>query len=135
MEWSSVDCAAPLRAIDRVLRLEPEGIVTRKMVTNDEPFFLGHYPGNPIYPGVFILETVHQSVRVYAERFHGRVRLAEAKSTRFLAPLRPGDVLECDCRCQVIAGGALQVNATCRREDVTAATLKLVYAVTGRAER
>ena len=55
----------PFIMIDRVLELEPrKRIVTLKNVTINEPFFQGHFPDNPIMPGVLILEAMAQSAGV-----------------------------------------------------------------------
>ncbi len=55
----------PFIMIDRVLELEPEcRIVTLKNVTINEPHFQGHFPDNPIMPGVLILEAMAQSAGV-----------------------------------------------------------------------
>lgn len=55
----------PFVMVDRVVELEPgHRIVTIKNVTINEPFFQGHFPGNPIMPGVLILEAMAQSAGV-----------------------------------------------------------------------
>ncbi len=55
----------PFIMIDRVLELEPgQRIVTLKNVTINEPYFQGHFPGDPIMPGVLILEAMAQSAGV-----------------------------------------------------------------------
>ena len=55
----------PFVMVDRVVELEPgHRIVTLKNVTINEPFFQGHFPGNPIMPGVLILEAMAQSAGV-----------------------------------------------------------------------
>src|SRR5437868_14824911 len=52
----------PLLLIDRVLELErKQRIVAIKNVTINEPFFLGHFPGLPIMPGVLIFEAISQA--------------------------------------------------------------------------
>ncbi|MBW2668403.1 MAG: 3-hydroxyacyl-[acyl-carrier-protein] dehydratase FabZ, partial [Deltaproteobacteria bacterium] len=49
----------PFIMIDRILELVPdEKIVALKNVTINEPFFQGHFPGNPIMPGVLIIEAM-----------------------------------------------------------------------------
>jgi 3-hydroxyacyl-[acyl-carrier-protein] dehydratase len=121
--------AAPLRAVDRVLRLDESGITTRKAVAGNEPFFPGHYPDYFIYPGVFIIEAVQQAAQIYARRHVGQVKLVEVRSARFLSALLPGAVLDCDCKCTLLPEGKLRVDATCRHGEVTAATVKLVYQV------
>ncbi len=55
----------PFIMIDRVLELEPgRRIVTLKNVTINEPYFQGHFPDDPIMPGVLILEAMAQSAGV-----------------------------------------------------------------------
>jgi beta-hydroxyacyl-ACP dehydratase FabZ len=57
----------PFILIDRVLELEPGNrIVTLKNVTINEPYFQGHFPDNPVMPGVLILEAMAQSAGVLA---------------------------------------------------------------------
>ena len=52
----------PLLLIDRVLELKrKERIVAIKNVTINEPFFVGHFPGLPIMPGVLIVEAIAQA--------------------------------------------------------------------------
>jgi len=58
----------PFLLVDRILRLEPgvdiQGV---KNVTFNEPFFQGHFPGEPIMPGVLILEALAQTGIIFAK--------------------------------------------------------------------
>jgi 3-hydroxyacyl-[acyl-carrier-protein] dehydratase len=121
--------AAPLFALDEVVRADEGGIVTRKAVSSDEPFFAGHFPGRPVFPGVFIFEAVHQAAKYYATSQHGReADLAEIRSLRFLYPVQPGDTLECECGCTLTEGGRrMSVTATCRCGTRKVAQFKLIY--------
>lgn len=57
----------PMLLVDRVETLIPgEKIVAIKAVTINEPFFTGHFPGNPIMPGVLIVEALAQAAGVLA---------------------------------------------------------------------
>ena len=47
--------------IDKIIRATDTEIVTLKNVSNNEPYFQGHFPGNPIMPGVLILEAMIQT--------------------------------------------------------------------------
>ena len=80
----------PFLLVDRITECEP-GVKAAgiKCVTMNEPFFVGHFPGNPIMPGVLILEALAQTGAVAA--FGG------VKNARFKQPVRPGDVLELSC--------------------------------------
>jgi beta-hydroxyacyl-ACP dehydratase FabZ len=52
----------PMLLVDRVLEIDTEAIsiVAQKNVTHNEPFFVGHFPGKPIMPGVLIIEAMAQ---------------------------------------------------------------------------
>ncbi|UCG09243.1 MAG: 3-hydroxyacyl-ACP dehydratase FabZ [Desulfobacterales bacterium] len=90
----------PFILIDRVLELVPgEKIVALKNVTMNEPFFQGHFPGNPVMPGVLIIEAMAQAGGVLAlesmssER-HGRpIYFMGMDKVRFRKPVVPGDQL------------------------------------------
>lgn len=122
--------AVPLLALDQIESINNAGIKTRKAVSADEPYFIGHFPNCPIFPGVFIIEAVHQAVIHYAANYCGRVRMIEIRSVRFLSPVAPGDLLECDCRCAVRSeDGLLQVKATCYCGSRRVASVNLAYCI------
>ena len=55
----------PFLLVDRVLEMElGKSIVAYKNVTNNEPFFEGHFPDNPIMPGVLIIEAIAQAAGI-----------------------------------------------------------------------
>ena len=72
-----------------------------KCVSMNEPFFPGHFPGQPIMPGVLILEALAQTGAVAALSLpENRGKLAVfggVKNCRFKKPVTPGDVLELSC--------------------------------------
>jgi len=88
----------PFLLIDRVLELEPgKRIVGVKNVSGNEPFFQGHFPGNPIMPGVLIVEALAQagSVLLLSQpEERGKLPLfAGIDGLRFRRPVVPGDQL------------------------------------------
>ncbi|MFM2314705.1 MAG: hypothetical protein RLZZ04_3981 [Cyanobacteriota bacterium] len=124
------DYAAPLKAFDRVVKMDESGIITQKLISISEPFFLGHYPDNPVYPGVFIIESVQQTVKHYAAKHYGLARLVEIVSVRFLKPVLPGHLLEtrCDCIWQP-DNRCLKVKAICYSHDSKVAELKINFCI------
>ena len=92
----------PFLLVDRIVECEPgrsaKGV---KCVSMNEPFFPGHFPGQPIMPGVLILEALAQTGAVAALSLpENRGRLAVfggVKNCRFKKPVTPGDVLELSC--------------------------------------
>ncbi|HET6289898.1 MAG TPA: 3-hydroxyacyl-ACP dehydratase [Amycolatopsis sp.] len=83
--------AAPLRAVD-TLDVRHQGddleLVARITVDGKEPNLRGHFPGQAVYPGVFVIETLEQAMREAAN-----ARLRTVRSVRFLAPLLDGDLM------------------------------------------
>ena len=88
----------PFILIDRVLELVPgEEVVALKNVTINETFFQGHFPGNPIMPGVLIIEAMAQAGGVLViesmppERHGQPVYFMAMDKVRFRKPVVPGD--------------------------------------------
>jgi 3-hydroxyacyl-[acyl-carrier-protein] dehydratase len=121
------DYAVPLLALDQIVSISDVGITTRKVLSSDEPYFMGHFPKFPIFPGIFIVEAVHQAVVYYAVNYFGRVKMIEIRAVRFFSPVVPGDLLECDCQCAAISEELLQVKATCRCGERRVASVNLIY--------
>ena len=89
----------PFLMVDQVLEFEPGiGIKALKNVTINEPFFQGHFPGNPIMPGVMILEAMVQAgalllCEMLPQDQHGRICFSGVDNARFRAPVVPGNQL------------------------------------------
>jgi len=88
----------PFLLVDRVLEIE-DGVraVGVKNVTMNEPFFVGHFPGRPIMPGVLIVEALAQVGAVALLRLPEHagklVYFAGIDTMRFKKPVTPGDTL------------------------------------------
>lgn len=88
----------PVLLVDRVLELSEDEVVAEKLVSANEPYFQGHFPGRPIMPGVLILESLAQAaaiaVRASSSGLADKVPvLAGINRARFRKPVRPGDIL------------------------------------------
>lgn len=89
----------PISFVDRVDEIIPgEKVVARKNVTINEEFFVGHFPGNPIMPGVLQVETMAQvgSIPLLSQPdFKNKIAyLAGLNNVKFRKNVVPGDVLE-----------------------------------------
>ncbi|HEY3368928.1 MAG TPA: 3-hydroxyacyl-ACP dehydratase FabZ [Symbiobacteriaceae bacterium] len=88
----------PILMVDRVLEMEPgKRVVGIKNISANEPVFQGHYPGNPIFPGVLIIEAMAQAGAValmslpeYASK---TPIFAGIDDCKFKRPVLPGDQL------------------------------------------
>lgn len=90
----------PFIMIDRILELVPgDKVVALKNVTINEPFFQGHFPGNPIMPGVLIIEAMGQAGAVLAaeslpeEEQGSLIYFMGMNKVKFRQPVVPGDQL------------------------------------------
>ena len=118
----------PFLMIDRVLEIEGnQRAVAVKNVSINEPFFQGHYPGEPIMPGVLILEAMAQlSGILLSQRLEHTGKVAVLLSidrAKMRRPVRPGDqlILQAEalhvrsrtghCKCQAMVGGELAAEA------------------------
>jgi 3-hydroxyacyl-[acyl-carrier-protein] dehydratase len=86
----------PFRFVDAVDAIEPGvSLQARYRVTGEEPFLTGHFPGNPVFPGVLQLEALAQAgaIAVLADaRYAGKLPLlGGVEDVRFRRIIRPGD--------------------------------------------
>lgn len=89
----------PFLMVDRITEYDDSHVIGYKNVSINEPFFQGHFPGDPIMPGVLILESMGQvasvmvAVRLGREQSGKIAFLAGIDKARFRKPVRPGDRL------------------------------------------
>ncbi len=91
----------PFLLVDRILELkEGEYVKALKNVTFNEPYFVGHFPGEPVMPGVLIIEALAQAGAIIAlcgmseeERRNRLAFFGGIEKARFKRPVRPGDQL------------------------------------------
>jgi UDP-N-acetylglucosamine acyltransferase len=89
----------PFLLIDKVEILEKEkSAVGYKFVSGNEDFFKGHFPGNPIMPGVLVIESMAQTACVlylFRPDLQGKFAyFMSIEKTKFRKPVRPGNLLE-----------------------------------------
>lgn len=87
----------PLLLVDRVLEMDPgKRLVAIKNVTINEPFFIGHFPGQPVMPGVLLVEGMAQAgglllLHDLPDRDRKLLYFASIENARFRRPVVPGD--------------------------------------------
>lgn len=91
----------PMLLVDRVTELElGKRISAYKNITFNEPCFMGHFPGKPIFPGVLILEALAQAAGILGFKTVGNsddlYLYAGIDKARFKLPVTPGDRMDLD---------------------------------------
>jgi len=125
----------PFLLVDRIIELE-EGkrAVGIKNVTANEPFFQGHFPDNPIMPGVLIVEALAQVAGIAVmnvEEFKGKLGLfAGIDKCRFKKVVRPGDQLILEVSIESIRMGLVKAKGVAKVREEIAATAELMFVMT-----
>jgi 3-hydroxyacyl-[acyl-carrier-protein] dehydratase len=110
----------PFLLIDRVINIEPgKSLTALKNVTINEPFFMGHFPQQPVMPGVLILEALAQAACVLAFKTNGGdpkahefYLFAAIDKARFRRPVIPGDQLQLQVDVLRVRQSVLKVQGT-----------------------
>jgi beta-hydroxyacyl-ACP dehydratase FabZ len=130
----------PFLLVDRILSMElGQHIVGLKNVTVNEPFFSGHFPNNPIMPGVLIVEAMAQVAGILAllttpeNLGNQNIFLMSLDKVRFRRPVVPGDQLILDLK--VLRGGKkfFKMEGKATVDDTLVAEAELV-AMVGKQE-
>lgn len=89
---------APFRFVDHASYSDEDGLIRSSCrYVGDEAFFAGHFPDEPIVPGVILIESMAQSCRAWLNWRLGRKAggfIASVERAKLIKPVRPGDVVE-----------------------------------------
>lgn len=106
------------RFLDRLLALEPgtSGVAEYRL-RGDEPFLRGHFPGEPLLPGVLLLEAAAQLSGVVAQTDPAHpplagLKLTAVRSAKILGAARPGETVTIHARVLARMGHLIQAQAT-----------------------
>jgi len=125
----------PFVLIDRVVETRGnEELTAIKNVTLNEPYFQGHFPGNPVMPGVLQLEAMAQAAGILMLRqVDGEDKLAlfmSADKVKFRSAVKPGDQLQIDVKILKARGKKIVcAQAECKVAGKTVSSAELMFAV------
>lgn len=129
----------PFLLVDKVTEYEP-GIKGKgyKNITANEPFFQGHFPGNPIMPGVLIVEAMAQLgcvVMLLKEENKGKIGLfAGIEGVRFKRPVIPGDKLDFQVELIKMKGPIGRFKGLATVEGQLACEAEVIFAIVPKPE-
>jgi 3-hydroxyacyl-[acyl-carrier-protein] dehydratase len=128
----------PFLLVDRVVAMQRQPEKRLRAIKNisiNEPFFIGHFPGNPVMPGVLIVEAMAQTAGMLAHldaEFEGRKGelyfLVKVDNARFTRTVVPGDQLEMDVEQKRIVRGMGQYFCEASVEGQKVASCELLCA-------
>lgn len=124
----------PFLLIDTIEELDP-GVraLGKKCVSMNEPYFQGHFPGNPVMPGVLIIEALAQvgAVAILSqEEWKGRTAyFAGIDKAKFRQKVMPGDELMLEMEIIKVKGPVGVGKATATVNGKVAATAELTFAI------
>ncbi len=128
----------PFLLIDKVLEFSAnESVTTLKNITVNEAQFQGHFPGKPIFPGVYIIENMAQSSAFLLAKSAGGVDkskvyfLGRVNKVSFKNPVIPGDQLITTIKVEKLFGSSAMVSAVSKVDDKTVAKGELMFGMSG----
>lgn len=104
------------RFVDELVELVPgQSATARWTLKGDEPFLTGHFPGQPILPGVIMIESLAQLGGVLAQSDRGdhplkNLRLTAVRQFKILGSIPPGQTLTLHARRDAVMSGLVQVS-------------------------
>jgi 3-hydroxyacyl-[acyl-carrier-protein] dehydratase len=129
----------PMLLVDRVLSYVPgKHIVALKNVTINEPYFVGHFPGKPVMPGVLIIEAMAQSsailvVKTMGQEMHGKiVYFMSINEAKFRRPVTPGDTLHFHISTLQGHGSVWKMKCEARVDDIKVAEAIVTAKIMGK---
>jgi len=122
----------PFVMLDRVVELTEDSLTAIKNITFNEPFFQGHYPGNPVMPGVLQVEAMAQAAGILMIRrstMEGKTALfMSCDKVKWRKPVRPGDQLSVKVKLTKIRGTIACAEGECSVNGQVVCSAELMFA-------
>jgi 3-hydroxyacyl-[acyl-carrier-protein] dehydratase len=126
----------PFLLIDKIIELKKsESIVAQKNVSNNEPFFQGHFPDYPVFPGVLLLESMAQATAILDVESNKRdmsnqlYYFVGVDKARFKKQVIPGDIVIINASLIQSKRDMHKFSAECRVDNKVVCTADLIGAV------
>ncbi|PID77006.1 MAG: beta-hydroxyacyl-ACP dehydratase [Deltaproteobacteria bacterium] len=126
----------PFLWVDDIISLENEEVITQTAFPESLPFFAGHYPGNPIVPGVILCEAVFQTGAILLARLGqeegsgGTPVLTRIEKAKFKSIVRSGSTVKTCVTLQETIASAAYLKGKLYLQDRLAVAVSFVCAMT-----
>jgi len=129
----------PMLLVDRIIEMEEERVVGIKNVSINEPFFNGHFPGEPVMPGVLIIEAMAQTAGVLMLKNDDDsekkiIYFMSVDNVKWRKPVLPGDQLKMELKIVSQKGPITKVAGVATVEDKVVCEGDLMAMITDRKE-
>jgi UDP-3-O-[3-hydroxymyristoyl] N-acetylglucosamine deacetylase/3-hydroxyacyl-[acyl-carrier-protein] dehydratase len=122
----------PFVMLDRVVEMTDDTLTAIKNITFNEPFFQGHYPGNPVMPGVLQVEAMAQAAGILMIRkttMEGKTALfMSCDKVKWRKPVRPGDQLSVKVKLTKVRGTVACAEGECSVAGQVVCSADLMFA-------
>jgi 3-hydroxyacyl-[acyl-carrier-protein] dehydratase len=124
----------PFLFVDKIVELTENKIKATREMSSDESFFQGHFPGNPIMPGVLICEAIFQAAGILLSNILGGVGggtpvLTRISNAKFKNMVRPGDLLELQAEVMETVSNASFMKGSASVAGKTAVTVEFAVSL------
>ncbi len=124
----------PFLFVDKIVEQTETKIKATKEISPEEPFFKGHYPGNPIMPGVLICESIFQTGAILLSRTisdigEGTPVLTRISNAKFKNMVKPGALLEMEAEVVERVSNAFFMKGSASSAGKTAVTVEFAVSL------
>jgi 3-hydroxyacyl-[acyl-carrier-protein] dehydratase len=95
------------KLLNEVKRITSNALEARACVPEDSIWFTGHFPGEPILPGIALVNTVYDAIKRDAQDRGESVKISSLRRIRFTGPVRPGEKLSLSLTSEDVNGETL----------------------------
>jgi 3-hydroxyacyl-[acyl-carrier-protein] dehydratase len=132
----------PFLLIDKVINIEKnKSITAQKNVSYNEPFFQGHFPDYPVFPGVLLLESMAQATAILDVESNTRdmskhlYYFVGIDKARFKKQVVPGDIIIINAKLNQSKSDIHKFSSECRVNDEVVCMAELIGAVRSKNDR
>ena len=132
----------PFLLIDKVIDIKKnESIIAQKNVSYNEPFFQGHFPDYPVFPGVLLLEAMAQATAILDIESNDRdmskhlYYFVGIDKARFKKQVFPGDIIIINAKLNQSKSDIHKFSSECHVNDEVVCTSELIGAIRSKNDR